>query len=612
MPRMQGNGTGNAGGEYFFIDWNLVSQNIPGNYSTISWAAYWHFNSSDRQLDNGHANLGDVTRWANGGRIYNYSGNFTTRDMLLASGSFDIGHNSDGTKTLNVSGGVTGYSGQRSEGSGSWGLTTIPRYATITSTTGDITDEAATVSIGYTNPYGGSVTAKLYIRPLGSSGSWTQIANVTGYASGSNFAGSVDWASVRSVLANHQQGQLLYRVTNGVGDTDSSRILTIINANPVFSTSNISYEDIDSAVVAITTDDQNIVQNQSSLRAAFTAASALKSATITSYKVTLNTDIRTFSSAQTAIDYGAVNLAVDTPITIEVTDSRGNKTTVNKTISILPWQLPSAVLTIGRVNNYEDDTEVKAAVTIASVDSKNSIEVLKVRYKKTSDVSYSETAMTNNVLTTLDLDKLFEWNLQVVVTDKFGTTTYIALVSKGIPIMFFDTGMLSMGIGMFPTKDEALQVEDGYLEPIMSKVYPIGRVVFDVTGINPQTLPQHAGQTWTVWGTGRVPVGIDASQSEFNTIEETGGAKTHTLTAPQMPIHGLYFSHHGDENGSVVRGAGATNGSYTGGTHSQYKAPPGTTSGAGSNRQMSWSFGGDQAHNNLQPYITVYMWKRTA
>lgn len=139
--------------------------------------------------------------------------------------------------------------------------------------------------------------------------------------------------------------------------------------------------------------------------------------------------------------------------------------------------------------------------------------------------------------------------------------------------------------------------------------HPVNSIYMTIDSANPSVA--HGG-TWVAWGSGRVPVGVDAGQTEFDTVEETGGAKNVTLTAPQMPIHGFYFSHHGDENGSVVRGAGATNGAYTGGTHSQYKAPPGTSSGAGSNRQMSWSFGGDQAHPNLQPYITCYMWKRTA
>jgi len=97
--------------------------------------------------------------------------------------------------------------------------------------------------------------------------------------------------------------------------------------------------------------------------------------------------------------------------------------------------------------------------------------------------------------------------------------------------------------------------------------------------------------TWVSFGAGRVLVGRDAGQSEFDVVEETGGAKTHTLTIAEMPAH----------------------------THQLLS---GTTDGAGSNIAdmslsnnnliTSGSTGGGGAHNNLQPYIVVYMWKRTS
>lgn len=43
--------------------------------------------------------------------------------------------------------------------------------------------------------------------------------------------------------------------------------------------------------------------------------------------------------------------------------------------------------------------------------------------------------------------------------------------------------------------------------------------------------------TWVAWGAGRVPVGVDTAQTEFNTVEKTGGEKTHTLATNEMPRH---------------------------------------------------------------------------
>ena len=60
---------------------------------------------------------------------------------------------------------------------------------------------------------------------------------------------------------------------------------------------------------------------------------------------------------------------------------------------------------------------------------------------------------------------------------------------------------------------------------LLNKVYPVGAIYMSVSSTNPGTL---FGGTWTAWGSGKVPVGINASDSDFDTVEETGGAKTHS------------------------------------------------------------------------------------
>ena len=95
------------------------------------------------------------------------------------------------------------------------------------------------------------------------------------------------------------------------------------------------------------------------------------------------------------------------------------------------------------------------------------------------------------------------------------------------------------------------------------------------------------------FGAGKVPVGIDSSDTDFDTAEETGGAKTHTLTESEIPSHTHTLSIQGIYQ---IFGGG-------GGFRTRYE-PGGTTTTA--------STGGGQPHNNLQPYIVVYMWKRTA
>lgn len=121
---------------------------------------------------------------------------------------------------------------------------------------------------------------------------------------------------------------------------------------------------------------------------------------------------------------------------------------------------------------------------------------------------------------------------------------------------------------------------------VLAAIYPIGIVITLGVATNPATL--FGFGTWTAIA-GRVIVGIDATQTEFDALNETGGAKTHTLTESEIPTHDV-----GPTFGEV-----SNLGSSSGG---QWRTDSVTKE----------SFGGGGAHNNLQPYIVKYVWERTA
>ena len=138
------------------------------------------------------------------------------------------------------------------------------------------------------------------------------------------------------------------------------------------------------------------------------------------------------------------------------------------------------------------------------------------------------------------------------------------------------------------------------LSALETKIYPVGSIYIGVSNINPSTI---FGGTWVAFGTGKTIVGVDTSQTEFDIVEETGGEKTHTLTVDEMPSH----NHNPDYAGSYLTYGGRGN-EYSGGLGGgPYWGP----SDWYSSSATSYT-GGNQPHNNLQPYITVYMWKRTA
>ncbi len=131
--------------------------------------------------------------------------------------------------------------------------------------------------------------------------------------------------------------------------------------------------------------------------------------------------------------------------------------------------------------------------------------------------------------------------------------------------------------------------------------YPVGSIYMNASNSdNPSTLLGFG--TWVAFGAGRVPVGIDSSDTDFDTAEGTGGAKTHTLTTDEMPSHT-----HGVQVTQRVTGDDAAGGSrvLTADRNVNYSTV--TITG-----MTAKATGGGQAHNNLQPYIVVHMWKRTA
>jgi microcystin-dependent protein len=116
-------------------------------------------------------------------------------------------------------------------------------------------------------------------------------------------------------------------------------------------------------------------------------------------------------------------------------------------------------------------------------------------------------------------------------------------------------------------------------------------VYTSVVSTTPDTL---FGGTWLAIGAGRVLVGIDSNDTDFDTVEGTGGAKTHTLNVSEIPAH----SH--DVLYQELDNLGLT-------TH-----PAGTNPGDPTRTIATQDTGGGGAHNNLQPYMVVYMWKRVA
>lgn len=133
--------------------------------------------------------------------------------------------------------------------------------------------------------------------------------------------------------------------------------------------------------------------------------------------------------------------------------------------------------------------------------------------------------------------------------------------------------------------------------------WPIGSIYIGATPTSPTTL---FGGTWSRFGAGRVLVSQNSADVEFDTAEEVGGSKTHTLTPAQMPNHAHAITNSatgaaaivGNDSTVVPLGSGGTAGIFA------VTQPAGTA--------LAASAGGGAPHPILPPYIVVYMWRRTA
>lgn len=160
---------------------------------------------------------------------------------------------------------------------------------------------------------------------------------------------------------------------------------------------------------------------------------------------------------------------------------------------------------------------------------------------------------------------------------------------------------------------------DAFVSACLLKIYPVGSIYMSIKDVDPSTF---LGGTWERWGQGRVPVGVDVDASDppdtdFATAGKEGGEKQHTLTTSETPTHTHHISVKPDRSGY----SGSIYITTEQGSYVKYLPTANSTNnrigleaalGSSDSVVSMNNIGGDKPHNNLQPYITCYMWKRTA
>ena len=403
-----------------------------------------------------------------------------------ASGTITVTHNPDGE--------ISGYAyASFSKGSttSAWAcnsgvittdwtaLTKIDRYATMTSA-GNFTD-IQNPSFTYNNPRNLTMTAWLEINPTGEHLATRTISNTT--------SGTYTWElteaernQLRAKIPNSKTATCRIGIYSTIGSTQQASYkdvtYTIVEQKPTLTT---AYQDTNTTTTAITQNNQLIIRNNSTLQVNVTNATAYKEATLSSITTTINGVVYngTLSSGSATFNIGTLNVSENTTAVVTLTDSRGFIGTSNLQIQVLDWILPSAIIDLQRENNFYSETNINVDAEYSSLDNKNTI-TIKARYKKVSDSTYgSYTTLQDNVTTQFTLDNNYAWDVQILLQDKLGSTTYNLTLDRGIPITYFDRLKRSVGINCFPADDTSLEVNGNN---ILSRIAGYGQIANQVTG----------------------------------------------------------------------------------------------------------------------------------
>lgn len=308
-----------------------------------------------------------------------------------------------------------------------------------------------------------------------------------------------------------------------------------------------------------------------------------------------------------------------------VTDSRGlTSAPVDTTINVLDYFLPQTLsLKITRAQSDPNVFQLSPIVEIAPLTvggiQKNQLKIkVEVAPYDTGVYSVDNGPATNTWSTISKMngellnlggsyDKAKSWLVRVTVSDSLNTAMPIGqTVSSEFALMvktptgvsfgkIWERGIIDAQGDVYvsgKTDTKSLTVDGFAISKltILNMIYPVGSIFISTSSANPATT---MGGTWTRYGQGRVLVGVNESDTDFSTAGKTGGEKTHLQTVEEMPSH--------------------THGFRGGGENNYVRVEPSSTYGySGNSDKTTNATGGNKPFNIMQPYITTYMWLRTA
>lgn len=620
------------------VDWTQT-KNVSANTSTVTAKLYlvndWSLSINGRS-DNTCTIDGTQQTFAS-------SSISSTGTHLLGTVSQTVNHASDGSKSLTIS----AVFNIRATLSGTY-------YGSITASaniTLDSIPRASPVSAG-----NGTLGTALTISITRASSSFTHtlaysFGNTSGTIATKTTSTSVSWTpplSLASQIPSATSGVCTITCTTYNGSTSvGSKTCTLTLSVPASVKPTITSLTAARVDGDVPTSWGIYVQTKSKATLTINGASGSYGSTIKSYSISGGG----YSGTASTLTTGFLNTSGTITFAATVTDSRGRVSaaaTVSITVTAYSPPYFNSVLSQRCLSGGtldDDGTYIRgqASYGYSTCGGKNTL-TRSVSYKKASATTWTSAGVSFNSGTAFTfgggaISTETSYDIRYTLTDAFSTISVHDIVSTAAVVMDFKSGGKGVAVGKVAETDNCFEVSESwdvkvygmllkeYIQQFAKTMYPVGSIYMSVNNTNPSA---YFGGTWVAWGSGRVPVGVNTSDSNFSTVEKTGGAAAVTLTTAQMPSHTHTFT-----------GSSATTGSAGAHTHNlqNQKTAWGTSGGnrvlidatsgytavtnkattsAGAHthtvtvKGSNASTGGGGSHNNLQPYITCYMWKRTA
>lgn len=581
---------------YLTFSWNLNRQSIESNQSVIDWkvtgsggSSYtWYMAGNFLVKINGSAVFNSSTR------IQLYNG------TVVASGQITIDHNGDGTGGFNayVEAGIYYYA-VNCYGNGSWSLPTIPRATQPSVNKSNVTyEEEFIIDL----PRASSRFTHTIQAGVNGTFAFAEIANniQTQY----RFSIPKEWAK----YLPSSQHRVRIRVITFDGNTEigSKEIQTPLSVRPT---------DDMKPIVNLTLSDETKLKDK---YGGFIKGQSKIQATV-SEQLYLGTGVQSRTLVLDGITYqtskqtSQILTSTKQTVRASVTDERGMTGVVEETPLIYDWAPPliSSIHFQRCKKNGIDDEEgdfikVVYDISISPINQRNT-KSIRVGVKRQSSDNYNYQSVRveqyqKKSQVIVPASGEYSWDIVFEVSDAFTTSRSIGQVGTASVLMDFHYSGRGMAIGKVSEQENCLELSpkwtfklegkplEKYIKQIVLGMYPVGSIYFSTTNTDPSTF---IGGTWTRFGQGRTLVGLDEKDSKFSTSEKIGGS----IDLPLPEVGGLGAGNHPSYlNSNVMSKYGSEGRGWD--VHTSNEMKP-------TIRKVD-------NYDKLQPYITVYMWKRTA